>query len=83
MSRWVPLVVARLRRKISKFHVFEGREHEKMILITFSFSELRYRLLEFHSWPEKLASIWRIERDGIHFLCDVFATVTVVDAKAL
>ena len=45
----MPLVVARLRRKFSKFHVNEGREDEKMILITFSFSELRYRLLEFHS----------------------------------
>ena len=57
--------------------------------LCFSFPELRHTL-EFCSRKKKIASIWRIERDGIsaikfeaaplHFVTDVFVAVAVVVA---
>ena len=78
--------------KLPNFTLYDGREHKEKI--SFSCRELGYsRLL--NSTPKKFASISQIERDGIgannsklepariDFLCAVFATIAVVDVKAL
>ena len=76
----------RLRRKMPNFTFFAGREHKTTTYFFFSWTSIALQ----NSTPETIASIWRIERDGInaikfeaariHFLRDVFAAVAVVIA---